>query len=78
MHEADEPNAVVDLLDAGPLAGQHSWDVYPLVQAESPAGGDERRQARQGDDEERSRHREGVEPTAGHPDPKAASAAATI
>jgi hypothetical protein len=24
MHEADEPNAVVDLLDAGPLASQHS------------------------------------------------------
>ena len=43
-----------------------------------PAGGDERRQARQGDDEGRSRHREGGEPTAEHPDPKAANAAAAI
>jgi hypothetical protein len=35
VHEADEPNALVDFLDADPLAGQDDGDddrrVYPLV-----------------------------------------------
>jgi hypothetical protein len=42
VHEADDPNAVVDLLDAESLAGQHGGDVDPLaMQAEAPASGDE-------------------------------------
>jgi hypothetical protein len=30
-HEACEPNALVDLLDAEPLTGQHGGDVDPLA-----------------------------------------------
>jgi hypothetical protein len=30
VHEADKPNAVVDLLDAEFLTGQHGGDVDPL------------------------------------------------
>ena len=42
MHEADEPNAVVDFLDAELLAGQHDRDVDLLaMQAEPSAGRDE-------------------------------------
>jgi len=42
VHEADEPNAVVDLLDAESLTSQHGGDVDPLaMQAEPSAGGDE-------------------------------------
>ena len=42
MHEADEPNAVVDFLDAEFLAGQHDGDVDLLaMQAEPSASGDE-------------------------------------
>ena len=38
MHEADEPNAVIDLLDAESLAGQHGGDVDPLaMQAQASA-----------------------------------------
>jgi hypothetical protein len=40
--EADEPDAVVDFLDAEPLACQHGGDVDLFaVQADSSAGGDE-------------------------------------
>jgi hypothetical protein len=40
MHEADEPNAVVDLLDAEFLAGQHGRDVDSLaMQAKSGGAG---------------------------------------
>jgi hypothetical protein len=42
VHEAGEPNAVVDFLDAKFLAGQHGGDVDPLaMQAEASLGGDE-------------------------------------
>ena len=42
MHEADEPNAVVDFLDAELLAGQHGRDVdFLAMQAEPSAGRDE-------------------------------------
>ena len=42
MHEADEPNAVVDFLDAEFLAGQYGGDVDLLaMQAEAAAGGDD-------------------------------------
>jgi hypothetical protein len=42
VHEADEPNAFVDFLDAEFLAGHHSGDVDPLaMKAESPACGDD-------------------------------------
>jgi hypothetical protein len=42
VHEADEPNAVVDFLDAEFLASQHGRDVDPLaMQAEASASGDE-------------------------------------
>src|SRR5215468_12011594 len=42
MHEADEPNAVVDFLDAELLAGQHGRDVDLLaMQAEPSAGRDD-------------------------------------
>jgi hypothetical protein len=30
VHEADEPNAVVDLFDAKLLSGQHSGEIDPL------------------------------------------------
>ena len=42
VHEACEPNALVDLLDAGSLASQHGGDADPLaMQAEASASGDE-------------------------------------
>ena len=42
VHEACEPNALVDLLDAEFLAGQHGRDVDPLaMQAEAAASGDD-------------------------------------
>jgi hypothetical protein len=42
VHEACEPNALVDFLDAESLAGQDGRDVDPLaMQAEASAGGDE-------------------------------------
>ena len=31
VHEADEPNAIVDFLDAEFLAGQHGGDIDPLA-----------------------------------------------
>jgi hypothetical protein len=31
MHEADEPNAIVDFLVSEPLAGQHGGDVDPFA-----------------------------------------------
>ena len=41
VHEAGEPNAVVELLDAEFLAGQHGGDVDPFaMQAEASTGGD--------------------------------------
>jgi hypothetical protein len=40
VREADEPNAVVDFLDAELLAGQHGLDVHPFaMQAEAHASG---------------------------------------
>jgi hypothetical protein len=40
VHEADEPNALVDFLDSEPLTGQDGRYVYPLaVQTEASAGG---------------------------------------
>ena len=43
MHEADEPNAVVDFLDADALAGEDGGYVDLLaMQADSTAGGYER------------------------------------
>ena len=42
MHEADEPNAVVDFLDTGLLSREHGGEVDPLaMQAEAAAGGDD-------------------------------------
>jgi hypothetical protein len=42
MHKADEPNALVNFLDAEFLTGQHGGDVDPLaMQAVPTAGGDE-------------------------------------
>jgi hypothetical protein len=42
VHEADEPNALVDFLDTELLACQHGEDVDPLaMQAASSAGGDD-------------------------------------
>ena len=42
MHEADEPNALVDFLDSEFLSGQHDGDVdFLAVQAEASAIGDE-------------------------------------
>ena len=42
VHEAGEPNAVVDFPDAEALAGQHGGDVNPLVvQAEASASRNE-------------------------------------
>jgi hypothetical protein len=42
VHEADEPNGLVDLLDADALPCQHGGDVDLLaVQADAAAGGDE-------------------------------------
>jgi hypothetical protein len=42
VHEADEPNALVDLLDTELLACQHGGDVDPLaMKAKSSAGGDD-------------------------------------
>ena len=40
LHEGDEPNALVDLLDTEPLTGQHRGDVDLLtVHADAPTGG---------------------------------------
>jgi hypothetical protein len=40
VHEADEPNAIIDFLDAEFLAGQNGGDIDPLaMQAESSASG---------------------------------------
>jgi len=42
VHEADDPNAVVDLLDAEALTGEHSRDVDALaMHADAAAVGDE-------------------------------------
>lgn len=42
VHEADEPNAVIDFLDAELLTGQHGRDVDPFaMQAEATASGDD-------------------------------------
>jgi hypothetical protein len=42
VHEADEPNAVIDLLDAEPLTGQDGREVDLLaMQAKPSAGRDE-------------------------------------
>src|SRR3546814_20140099 len=42
VHEADEPNAVVDLLDSEALAGEHDGNVDLLaVHADAAAGGDQ-------------------------------------
>lgn len=42
VHEADEPNAVVDFLDAELSAGEHGGDVDLLVMpAEAVAGDDD-------------------------------------
>jgi hypothetical protein len=42
VHEADEPNAFIDLFDSKLLTGQHDRDVDLLaMQAEAPAIGDE-------------------------------------
>jgi hypothetical protein len=41
MHEADEPNAAVDRLDAELLSSRHGGEVDPFaMQAEPAAGGD--------------------------------------
>jgi hypothetical protein len=43
VHEADEPNAVIDFLDAESLTGERGRDVDPLaMQAEPPASSDEK------------------------------------
>jgi hypothetical protein len=43
VHEACEPNAIVDFLDAEFLAGKHGRDVDALaMQAEPSTGGDEK------------------------------------
>ena len=36
VHEADEPNALVDFLDAKLLAGQHRGDIDPLAMQAEP------------------------------------------
>jgi hypothetical protein len=41
VHEADEPNVVVDLLDSQFLASQHGWDVDPLAMQGEAATGDD-------------------------------------
>jgi len=42
VHEAYEPNALIDFFDSKPLTGQDGRDVDPLaMQAEASAGGDE-------------------------------------
>jgi hypothetical protein len=42
LHEADEPDALVDFLDSKSLTGEHGGDVdFLAVQAEASAGGDE-------------------------------------
>ena len=42
VHEADEPNAVIDLFDPKLLTSQHNRDVDLLaMQAEAPAIGDD-------------------------------------
>jgi hypothetical protein len=42
VHEADEPNALVDFPDAELLSGQHGGDIdFLAVQAKPPAGCDD-------------------------------------
>ena len=42
VHEADDPNTVVDLLDAEALTGEHGRDIEALaMHADAAAGGDE-------------------------------------
>ena len=42
MHEAHEPNAIVDLVDTEPVTGEHGGDVDLLaVHADASAGGDQ-------------------------------------
>jgi hypothetical protein len=42
VDEADEPNSLVDLLDAEPLSGQDGGEVdFLSVDADTAAGGDE-------------------------------------
>jgi len=42
VHEADEPNAVVDFLDTELLASQYGGDVDPLaIKVEASTGGDD-------------------------------------
>jgi hypothetical protein len=41
MHEADEPNGVVDLLDSELLTGEHGRDIdFLSVHSDAAAGGD--------------------------------------
>ena len=42
VDEADEPNSLVDFLDAEPLSGQDGGDVdFLSIDADTAAGGDE-------------------------------------
>ena len=42
VDEADNPNAVIDLLDAEALTGEHDCDIEALaMHADAAAGGDE-------------------------------------
>ena len=42
VHEADEPDAVVDFLDSEALAREHGRDIdFLAVQADAATGGDE-------------------------------------
>jgi hypothetical protein len=42
VHEADDPDAFIDLLDADALTGQDGRDIDPFtVHADAPAGGDQ-------------------------------------
>jgi hypothetical protein len=45
VHEADEPNALVDFLDAESLAGQHGRDVDPLAMQAEPSAFSDRLKA---------------------------------
>jgi hypothetical protein len=42
VHEGDEPNSLVDLLDAEPLSGEDDGDIdFLSMQADAVAGGDD-------------------------------------
>ena len=42
MHEADEPDVLVGLLDADGLSGEHGTEIdLALLVADTPAGGDD-------------------------------------